>query len=230
MFKLLLKFFKNKHIKSKNAYIYDTPEKWENISDITSRNYSNIEKRLSHRNKFSNYILIYYSVFLIINTLSPKYIPYNKELSEYTGIILSIIMLAYSLVNNSANYPIRINNIVKSINDLKTIKRRIKIETIDDFKRDYFNITDNTELRTDIDFFRTVSQLCKEAGTSIRKIDKTSDFYSKDKLLNYIAELGNIYIIQIKIRLLFILDTFTILMPIFAIATCIIFKDYKIKI
>lgn len=213
---------------------YDNPKKWESISDITLRNYSNMQNRLSYRNKFSNYILIYYSIFLIVNTLTAKYInnidnfSYNRELSEYFGIILSIIILVYSLVNNNANYPIRINNIIKSINSLKTIKREIKPMTIKKFKDNYFQITDNTELRTDIDFYETIKGLCREENTNIFKIkcENENKFkkFPKEKINNYISELGGLIKISIKIFLLKILDIIILLIPIIATILCFIIK------
>ena len=82
---------------SNNKPKYDK-EKWKKIMDTTQSNYANMIKRLTRKSKFSNFILIYYSIFLIITTLTCKYFSdyYNVILSEYFSIILSIVVLAYS--------------------------------------------------------------------------------------------------------------------------------------
>ena len=95
---------------SNNKPKYDK-EKWKKIMDTTQSNYANMIKRLTRKSKFSNFILIYYSIFLIITTLTCKYFSdyYNVILSEYFSIILSIVVLAYSIINSNANYSVRIH-------------------------------------------------------------------------------------------------------------------------
>ena len=78
---------------------------------------------------------------------------YNKQLCEYFGLILSIVLLAYSLINSNANYSQRIDLVTKAINELKTLKRTLTDDNIEEFKKKYYNITDNIEFRSDIDFF-----------------------------------------------------------------------------
>ena len=41
-------------------------KKWMKIMDTTQSNYANMIKRLSKKQKVSNFVLIYYSIFLII--------------------------------------------------------------------------------------------------------------------------------------------------------------------
>ena len=104
--------------------------KWRKICETTLKNYINMEKRLSESKKFADFILVYYSIFLIINSLTAKYFTlYNSTLCEYFGIILSVIMLAYSLINSNANYAQRITNVTTAINSLKTLKREDIIKT-----------------------------------------------------------------------------------------------------
>ena len=99
-------------IKVQSSKKYDS-NKWRKIINTTQSNYANMIKRLSRKQKISNLVLIYYSIFLIVNTLTGKYFPqyFNTELSEYFGIILSVVMLAYSLINNSSNYAVRISDV-----------------------------------------------------------------------------------------------------------------------
>lgn len=142
--------------------------KWKNIIDTTQSNYANMIKRLDKSQKMSNFVLIYYSIFLIVNTLTGKYFPeyFNLKVSEYFGVILSIIVLAYSIINNSANYSIRISRIEESLNKLKTIKRNLETSELEKCVDEYNKITDNTERRSDVDFFITVKHLCNEFGIS----------------------------------------------------------------
>ncbi len=150
-------------IKVHSSKKYDS-NKWRKIINTTQSNYANMIKRLSRKQKISNLVLIYYSIFLIVNTLTGKYFPqyFNTELSEYFGIILSVVMLAYSLINNSSNYAVRISDIEESLNQLKTIKRSLSEENLDECISKYNKVADSTERREDVDFFITVKHLCKE--------------------------------------------------------------------
>ena len=143
--------------------------KWKRIMDVTQNNYANMIKRLERRYKVSNYALIYYSIFLIIMTLTAHYFPryFHAKLGEYFGVILSIVVLAYSLINNSANYSVRIADVERALNKIKTIKRELNEESIETCKKNYNAVTDATERRDDMDFFITVENLCKAYDISI---------------------------------------------------------------
>lgn len=69
-----------------------TKDKMYEIMDMTQCNQANMLKRLDRISKFSNFVLIYYSIVLIIYALTVIYFPkyYNSELSEYFSIIISI--------------------------------------------------------------------------------------------------------------------------------------------
>lgn len=175
---------------------YDS-KKWKSIMDTTQSNYANMTKRLTRKSKVSNFILIYYSIFLIINTLTGKYFSnnYNLNLAEYFSIILSIIILAYSIINNNANYNIRINNIENSLNEIKNLKRKLDGEKeLKKYVDEYNNITDKTERRDDIDFFHTVRQLAKLHNVSIitKRLKKGCDC-DKEKVrvvIGYLSEIS----------------------------------------
>ena len=49
---------------------YTNKDVWRKICSTTLSNYINMEKRLSDNKRISNLILTYYSVFLIINSLT----------------------------------------------------------------------------------------------------------------------------------------------------------------
>lgn len=176
-----------------------TKEKWKKIMDTTQLNYANMVKRLTRKSKVSNFTLIYYSIFLIVSSLTGKYFPnqYHLVLAEYFNIILSVIILAYSLVNNNANYNIRINSIEDSMNKIKNLKRNLKDSNFDEFKKSYNDITDKTERRDDRDFFITVKGLAKLYGinwfTKRKKCDgkKYKDDCDGEKVVHdYLAEIN----------------------------------------
>ncbi len=199
---------------------------WRRICKTTLSNYINMEKRLSDSKKMSDFILVYYSIFLIIHSLTALYFEwYNSKMCEYFGLVLSVIMLAYSLINSNANYAQRIERITKAINDLKTLKRSLKEEQLDSFISKYNEIVDNVEFRNDIDFFNTVKSLCKEK--EIRWFKKLSAFDAggdedKEKIRNYLSEISPI-LLQMKIIANWILKLFLFVLPIVVMVICIMF-------
>ncbi|MFK4784847.1 SLATT domain-containing protein [Fusobacterium sp. MFO224] len=146
-------------------------EKCREICEMTLTNYINMKKRLSLREKKSNFILIYYSAYIIIASLTPKYFQnYNSELNEYFNIVISLILLNFSLINGNAHYGERIMKLEISINKLKTLKRKsneeLKPNEVGDccknetskFMEIYNNVVDSSEMRSDRDFYLTVKQ------------------------------------------------------------------------
>lgn len=132
-------------------------EKWKLICEKTLNNYVNMKKRLEMNNMFSNFILTYYSISLIIYSITPKYFKnYNSHLSEYFSLIFSIVLLAFSLVNSNAKYTERIKKLHDSINKLKTLKRE---QYTEEFKSKYDEIVNNNEMRKDQDFYITIIRL-----------------------------------------------------------------------
>lgn len=145
---------------------YSKQQSWSIICNTTLQNYINMEKRLNYRKKYSNIIVPYYSISLIVSSLTPKFFSsYCSNLSEYFNIVLSVIILTYSLIVANANYGQRIDKVTHSVNQLKTLKRTISND-LEDFKKKYYEITDNTEFRSDTDFFNTVKQLCRQNNIS----------------------------------------------------------------
>lgn len=136
----------------------------QKICEITTENYINMKKRLCCKDKFSKFILTYYSIFLIILGVSGNYIkPYDKNLSDYTGVLLSIVLLAYSLINSSSSYEIRIYKLEKTINELRELRRKNNL-TSKEFAKEYDLIIINTEMREDRDFYMTIKSLYKKRG------------------------------------------------------------------
>lgn len=102
-------------------------DKYYRIMDIAQSNYANQWKRLSKDSKRADFILIYYSLSIIIFSLSVKFYPryFNEEWSSYSGLILSVIVLIYSIINSKAGYPERIAKIEIALNKVKRLKREV---------------------------------------------------------------------------------------------------------
>lgn len=213
--------------------------KWKKIMDTTQSNYANMIKRLSKKQKVSNFVLIYYSIFSIITTLTSKYFPnsFNSELGEYFGIILSIIVLAYSLINNSANYAVRIEKAKDVLNSLKTIKRQLEEENLSDCVEQYNYIADNAERREDVDFFRTVKHLCKEyhicwltkkRKKSDKDIQQLSDEDKEQEKVvnNYISEI-NVWVEEAKIIFENVWIAILFLVPIVIFVLCVFSSPHR---
>lgn len=206
-----------------------TKEKWRKIMETTQCNYANMVKRLTRKSKISNFTLIYYSIFLIVISLTSKYFPnnYNSDLAEYSSIILSVIVLAYSLVNNNANYSIRINNIENSLNELKNLKRRLNDENLNEYIEKYNKITDKTERRDDRDFFNTVRNLAKLYNISIfskkpKRYFENIDSHGIKVVNDYLSEI-NIFNEICKAILEYSWYVFLFVIPIIVLILCVIF-------
>lgn len=200
-------------------------EKWLKICNTTLSNYINMEKRLTESKKLSDFILVYYSIFFIINSLTAVYFDcYNVKLCEYFGIILSVVMLAYSFINSSANYTRRIDIITNAINQLKTLKRNFNDDMeIDLFKNTYNDIVDNVEFRSDVDFFRTIKARCKEQGVKWYTFFDINDSEDRAQLKNYLSEISPYYL-QLKIALMWMFKLLVVLLPPTVILLCFIVK------
>lgn len=204
---------------------YSKQQSWSIICNTTLQNYINMEKRLNYRKKYSNIIVPYYSISLIVSSLTPKFFSsYCSNLSEYFNIVLSVIILTYSLIVANANYGQRIDKVTHSVNQLKTLKRTISND-LEDFKKKYYEITDNTEFRSDTDFFNTVKQLCRQNNISwYSKIkDISPDSEIKVNLISYLCE-ANRFANEIKILSLFFIDALVAIIPILCITVCFVIK------
>lgn len=169
------------------------------IMDITQSNYSNMLVRLSHKKKISNVIITYYSIALIVYSLTGEFFPnqFNIKLSSYFNIILSIVVLTYSLIIANANYSDRICSAEKVMNDVKAKKRELTEDNVNEKRKEYDEIVAKAEYRTDIDFFRTLKQRCRKNNISwlhykrdienirIQTQDKNNEI---EKLNGYLSE------------------------------------------
>lgn len=102
-------------------------DKYYRIMDLTQSNYANQLKRICRDAKRADFILIYYSISLIIYTLSTALYPnlFDSNWSSFCSIILSVIVLIYSIINSKAGYPKRIECIEDALNKVKSLKREV---------------------------------------------------------------------------------------------------------
>ncbi|MGL6064541.1 MAG: SLATT domain-containing protein [Fusobacteriaceae bacterium] len=122
---------------------------------ITKNNYINMKKRISKNKCFIEFILIYYSTFLILSSITAKYFNcYNSNLDSYFNIVISVILLVISLVNANAKYSERINKIKEIIVKLQKFEEK-KIDCLEKTNEEYFEIIKEAEVRTEQDFYQT---------------------------------------------------------------------------
>ena len=204
-----------------------------NIMETTQCNYSNMMKRLSRKKKFSEFVLVFYSISLIVYPLSSEFFPcsFDAKLSNYFGIILSVVTLAYSLINGSAKYAERIDGAAKVLNSEKTLKRNLTDDKLENIKADYEKLMEKAEYRDDVDFFRTVKQKCNEL--EIKWYRYKSDIKDKEskcnqetenneeykRLNNYLSEISPL-VQQCKIIFEFIWYALVFVIPIVLFFVC----------
>lgn len=102
-------------------------DKYYRIMDVTQSNYANQWKRLSKDSKRADFILIYYSLAIFVYSLTDILYPnlLDKSWASYTGLILSVVVLIYSIINSKAGYPERITKIQDALNVVKRLKREV---------------------------------------------------------------------------------------------------------
>lgn len=173
---------------------YNDKNKMYDIMNTTQSNYSNMLKRLQIRKSFSNFVITYYSIALIVYTLTAEFFPdkFNTELANYFNIILSIVVLTYSLIITNAKYSERIQAAERVLNEVKTKKRELTEGNVAEKRKEYENIMSKAEYRSEIDFFRTLKQKCKKNDVcwlSYKKgLEKMEDRDEADKLKEYLSE------------------------------------------
>lgn len=209
-------------------------DKYFDIMEMTQNNYSNMMKRLIRKRKFSEFVLVFYSISLIVYPLTAEFYPeyFNSKFSNYIGIVLSIVTLAYSLINGNAKYAERIDEAEHVMNCIKTLKRNLKEKKVKDIGKEYSNIVDSAESRSEIDFFRTLKQKCKENNIRWylykRDIKKKKEEFAKDNKLNEYQKLNNYlsenfpYMQQTKIIFEYLWYLIILSVPILLFVVCFI--------
>lgn len=203
------------------------------VMEYTQMNYNSMWKRLHRKAHFASFILVYYSIFLIIYSLTQIVFAqyYHEALSSYFNIILSIVVLVYSLVNSNARYDSRIAAIKDALDAVKREKRTLTLnmESFDEAKQAYDRIIETTEFREDIDFFASVKLLCKKHKIQwwTVKWKKPADITpDQQRIIDYLNEM-NPYYLQCRMICEILGYAFLILIPIVIFAFCILAKVYS---
>ena len=152
--------------------------------DTAQLNLANQYKRLSKNDKRASSIVVYYSIVLIVYSLSVHFYPrwFDSTWINYCNIIISIIVLVYSIINSKADYANRASRAAESLKSVKALKRRLGMlrsmrdetqeakETWESaFKEiidSYTALSSSVEVRDDLDFYYTIRSLCKKYGIS----------------------------------------------------------------
>lgn len=208
---------------------YNDKNKMYDIMNTTQSNYSNMLKRLQMRKSFSNFVITYYSITLIVYTLTAEFFPeaFNTELSNYFNIILSIVVLTYSLIIANAKYSERIQAAERVLNEVKAKKRELKEDNVAEKRKEYEDIMSKAEYRSEIDFFRTLKQKCKKNDVRWlhykKDLKKIVDREEADKLKEYLSE--NFPLTQqIKIILQYVGEGIIVVIPILIFMLCFLWK------
>lgn len=199
-------------------------DKVYDIMNTTQSNYSNMLKRLQGKKIFSNYVITYYSICLIVYSLTAEFYPqkFDIKLSSYFNIILSIVVLTYSLIVSNAKYSERIQSAERVLNEVKAKKREITDNNVQEKREEYDKIMLKAEYRSELDFFRTLKQNCREKN--IRWYCYKKDLANKNddeliKLNNYLSE--NFPLTQqLKIYFLYFFDFVIIIAPVVLFVIC----------
>lgn len=134
---------------------YEDKNKVYDIMNTTQSNYSNMLKRMQAKKSFSNFVITYYSIALIVYTLTAEFFPevFDVDLSSYFNIILSIVVLTYSLIITNAKYSERIQAAERVLNEVKAKKRELQDDNVAEKRKEYESIMSKAEYRSEIDFF-----------------------------------------------------------------------------
>lgn len=174
--------------------IYDKTKIYD-IMNTTQNNYSNMLKRLQLKKSFSNFVVTYYSIALIVYSLTAEFFPsiFDVKLSSYFNIILSIVVLVYSLIITNAKYSERIQSAERVLNEVKSKKRELKTdENAMEKLKEYEIIMSKAEYRSELDFFHTLKQKCKKYDVRWynykRDLEKVPDIEERERLKEYLSE------------------------------------------
>ena len=223
--------YKKKGEVMNNTQNYDK-EKMYDIMNTTQSNYSNMLKRLQGKKVFSSFVIAYYSIALIVYSLTAEFFEgyFSEKLSSYFNIILSIVMLTYSLIISNAKYSERLQAAENILNKVKAKKRELNEENVSKKREEYDKIMEMAEYRSEIDFFKTLKQKCKESNIRWYRYKKDirilreKDEEEAKKLNNYLSE--NFPLTQqVKIVLLYLWDGVIFLTPIVLFLLCFSFHQ-----
>lgn len=205
--------------------------KMYDIMNTTQNNYSNMLKRLVLCKAFSNFVITYYSIAVIVYSLTAEFFPkvFDVKLSCYFNIILSVVVLTYSLIIANAKYSERIQAAEDVLNAVKARKRELSDDNVKQIRQEYEMIMSKAEYRAEVDFFCTLKQMCKK--NNVRWYSYQSDLIKMenkdeaDKLKEYLSE-NFPWTQQMKLCFHFIWRGIIILVPVVLFVICFIKAAY----
>lgn len=133
--------------------------------ELTTQNYSNMQRRFSNENRFNSFLLVYYSIVSIVNDLVPRFfdLPSNVDTNlEFINIVFSIVFLYLALEIGFSNYGERSNSLAHAVSKLKFFSKELKkykdgvsLAEYKQLTESYQKIIDGIEIVPRIDFYRT---------------------------------------------------------------------------
>lgn len=109
--------------------------------------YENMIGRLERKSRVYNFLLIYYSIILIAYSLVAFIFSkaINPYLLPFCNIMISVVMLIFSVINNLANYQERIKKISKSKEEIEKTLVNEGDSITNEAQLLYHQIVNNTE-------------------------------------------------------------------------------------
>ena len=126
--------------------------------------YENMIGRLERKSRVYNFLLIYYSIILIAYSLVAFIFSkaINPYLLPFCNIMISVVMLIFSVINNLANYQERIKKISKSKEEIEKTLVNEGDSITNEAQLLYHQIVNNTE---------------KASQEDINAVDKENTFW-----------------------------------------------------
>lgn len=163
----------------------DVNEKFLRTLRVTARCRFNASRRLSIKNKFSFFTNTIFSLGLILIPLlqmAQVSRNFSPEVLASMQVFLAVAVLVYSMNLNSAQYDLRIQELLSCANEIKKLIRNIeedlKNQTITDlkeYKKEYSTILEKVENHENCDFFLSQLEMPLDYKyTGIKRIIKKS--------------------------------------------------------
>lgn len=132
----------------------------------TTKNRFAAQRRLEHHNKAVLWTITLSSIFLLVIPLAQGFgitLNISKTIIDFVQILLTIVILAVSIILSMANFAVRGERIHNCGMELNGLGRRIypyvalkeKNDEYDNFNREYDEILRRYENHTKVDFMRT---------------------------------------------------------------------------
>lgn len=166
--------------------------------EFTSGNYAQMYKRLKANDTASRFFVVYYSTVSIIYGLFPLFFEdkiVSLSMLNFLMISLSIIVLIASLLISFAQYGERSKKVMNGLDQLKRLKKLLQCDDCAlendehlDYReviKNYHEIVDNIELRSDLDYFHA----CKELNSRGKYTESWMQISCLNKFSMYVASI-----------------------------------------